>query len=150
VSIALRVVAAWLCLHAVLAASAIAQRRSSAFADAYLVNSAANSGACESTATDRNGVACSTALLRGVNPPRVYIVAGDSTTSHTLLGIMVGAVSGGVIAIGVNRVVNGKCDEDNDNLISCGTAYGILFGVGAVPGALIGGIIGSQIKTPKR
>jgi hypothetical protein len=80
---------------------------------------------------------------------RPVVVSGDSTKSHTLLGIALGAVAGGTIAIGINRVVNGKCDQSDEALISCETGYGILFGVGAIPGALLGGIIGSQIKTKR-
>lgn len=91
---------------------------------------------------------CSTAIRREMTATPV--VASDSMKSHTLAGIVIGAVAGAAIAVGANTVVNGKCDSENDNLISCETAYGILIGVGAVPGAIIGGIIGHQIKTPRR
>lgn len=74
----------------------------------------------------------------------------DSTKSHTLLGIVVGAAAGGAIAIGANRVIHGKCDEPDDSIINCDVAHKALFVVGAVPGAILGGIIGHQIKTPKR
>jgi hypothetical protein len=84
-----------------------------------------------------------------LEPNTLALEPSDSTKSHTLLGIVVGAVAGGAIAIGANRVIHGKCDEPEDAIINCDVAHEALFVVGAVPGAIVGGIIGHQIKTKR-
>jgi hypothetical protein len=138
----IRIVSAAICFLTVVG-TASAQRRTPSLQHASTVQTC-------TAADDAHRITeiCSTAIRREMTAARV--VASDSTKSHTLLGIVIGTVAGGAIAIGANRVIHGKCDEPDDSIINCDVAHKALFVIGAVPGAILGGIIGHQIKTPKR
>src|SRR5262245_2670623 len=108
VSNQLRIVAAGFCFLTVVS-SASAQRR---FASS---SQPPQPQACESA---RAAFQVTNCLAAGSMATEPRVEVSDSTKSHTFLGIVVGAVAGGAIAIGANRVIHGKCDEPDDSIIN--------------------------------
>jgi len=65
--------------------------------------------------------------------------------SETVEGAAIGALAGAAVLLGVLIADRGVCDED---LGGC-RAYGTVAWIGAIPGTLLGAVIGSQVKTDR-
>ena len=79
--------------------------------------------------------------------PGLAVPSLTSVDSSRGRRILIGAVIGGVaagtaLAVG-HRVSYGECD-DAEAYIPCEAMYGMMFGIGFVPGALVGGLIGAR------
>lgn len=82
------------------------------------------------------------AFQPGVVLPRLTSV-DSSRGRRTLIGAVIGGVAAGTaLAVG-HRVSYGECD-DGEAHIPCEAMYGLMFGIGFVPGALAGGLIGAR------
>lgn len=65
--------------------------------------------------------------------------------SHTAEGAAIGALAGAAVLLGLLIADRGVCDED---LGGC-QAYGLAAGIGAIPGALLGGLTGLHVRTDR-
>ncbi len=65
--------------------------------------------------------------------------------SKTVEGAAIGALTGAVVLVAALIADRGVCDED---LGGC-KAYGTVAVMGAIPGTLLGALIGSQVKTDR-
>lgn len=72
-------------------------------------------------------------------------LALEAPSDRRWQGALIGALGGGLMAMALNRVTAGACD-DTDAHVTCPVVYTVVFGIGAVPGGVIGYIIGKRRK----
>jgi hypothetical protein len=81
----------------------------------------------------------------GATQPTLSITLNPPQRHYTLWGAIIGGIAGGGAFMLWQRATQGPCD-DRDSFIPCEAGYAMLFGVGAVPGAVLGAIIGHSIS----
>ena len=89
--------------------------------------------------------AAADSLAQPAITPEVSLAIDMEKKDHRWRGALVGAVTGGIISVVLTRMTQGKCN-DEDAYFPCEVGYAMMFVVGAVPGSVIGYIVGRQTK----
>ncbi len=84
-------------------------------------------------------------LTPPVSTPDIALTLERVQNDHRWRGALLGAIAGGIISVALTRMTQGKCN-DEDAYFPCEVGYAMMFVVGAVPGSVIGYIVGRQQK----